>query len=126
MENVKKLTKRAGFEMVLGLLNEVEHEHKEELIEMVKNEIELLNKKATAKSQKDLEKAKVDNEMAEVIYNLLVEEGVAKTATELLEIVKNTYETMNVQKVTHLLTNLLAEERVKKEVIKRKSYYTAI
>lgn len=126
MENVKKLTKRAGFEMVLGLLNEVEHEHKEELIAMVKNEIELLNKKATAKSQKDLEKAKADNEMAEVIYNLLVEEGVAKTATELLEIIKNTYETMNVQKVTHLLTSLLAEERVKKEVIKRKSYYSAI
>lgn len=126
MENVKKLTKRAGFEMVLGLLNEVEHEHKEELIAMVKNEIELLNKKATAKSQKDLEKAKVDNEMAEIVYNTLVAEGVAKTATELLEILKATYETLNVQKVTHLLTNLLAEEKVKKEIIKRKSYYTAI
>lgn len=126
MENVKKLTKRAGFEMVLGLLNEVEHEHKEELIAMVKNEIELLNKKATAKSQKDLEKAKVDNEMAEIVYNTLVSEGVAKTATELLEILKVTYETLNVQKVTHLLTNLLAEEKVKKEIIKRKSYYTAI
>ena len=126
MENVKKLTKRAGFEMVLELLNEVEHEHKEELIAMVKNEIELLNKKATAKSQKDLEKAKVDNEMAEIVYNTLVSEGVAKTATELLEILKVTYETLNVQKVTHLLTNLLAEEKVKKEIIKRKSYYTAI
>lgn len=126
MENVKKLTKRAGFEMVLGLLNEVEHEHKEELIAIVQNEIELLNKKATAKSQKDLEKAKVDNEMAEVVYNTLVGEGVAKTATELLEILKVTYETLNVQKVTHLLTSLLAEEKVKKEVIKRKSYYTAI
>ena len=126
MENVKKLTKRAGFEMVLELLNEVEHEHKEELIAMVKNEIELLNKKATAKSQKDLEKAKVDNEMAEIVYNTLVSEGVAKTATELLEILKITYETLNVQKVTHLLTNLLAEEKVKKEIIKRKSYYTAI
>lgn len=125
--NVKKITKREAFNVVLEVLSNNEFNQKEEVVNIIKNEIDLLTKKATAKSQKDLDKAKKDNELATILYDILVEEGIAKTATELLSTrIKDVVPNINVQKVTHLLTSLLADEKVKKEVIKRKSYYSAI
>lgn len=125
--NVKKMTKKEAFNVVLEVLSNNEFNQKEEVVNIIKNEIDLLTKKATAKSQKDLDKAKKDNELATILYDILVEEGIAKTATELLSTrIKDVVPNINVQKVTHLLTSLLADEKVKKEVIKRKSYYSAI
>ena len=125
--NVKKMTKKEAFNVVLEVLGNNEFNQKEEVVNIIKNEIDLLTKKATAKSQKDLDKAKKDNELATILYDILVEEGIAKTATELLSTrIKDVVPNINVQKVTHLLTSLLADEKVKKEVIKRKSYYSAI
>ena len=125
--NVKKMTKKEAFNVVLEVLGNSEFNQKEEVVNIIRNEIELLTKKATVKSQKDLDKAQNVNELASLLYNILVEEGVAKTATELLSTrIKDVVPNINVQKVTHLLTNLLADDKVKKEVIKRKSYYTAI
>lgn len=125
--NVKKMTKKEAFNVVLEVLSNNEFNQKEEVVNIIKNEIDLLTKKATAKSQKDLDKAKKDNELAIILYDILVEEGIAKTATELLSTrIKDVVPNINVQKVTHLLTSLLADEKVKKEVIKRKSYYSAI
>ena len=125
--NVKKMTKKEAFNVVLEVLGNSEFNQKEEVVNIIRNEIELLTKKATVKSQKDLDKAQKDNELSTLLYDILVEEGVAKTATELLSTrIKDVVPNINVQKVTHLLTNLLADDKVKKEVIKRKSYYTAI
>lgn len=125
--NVKKMTKKEAFNVVLEVLGNSEFNQKEEVVNIIKNEIELLTKKATVKSQKDLDKAQKDSELATLLYDILIEEGVAKTATELLGTrIKDVVPNINVQKVTHLLTNLLADDKVKKEVIKRKSYYTAI
>ena len=125
--NVKKITKKEAFNVVLEVLGNSEFNQKEEVVNIIRNEIELLTKKATVKSQKDLDKAQKDNELATLLYDILVEEGIAKTATELLGTrIKDVVPNINVQKVTHLLTNLLADDKVKKEVIKRKSYYTAI
>ena len=125
--NVKKMTKKEAFNVVLEVLSNSEFNQKEEVVNIIRNEIELLTKKATVKSQKDLDKAQKDSELATLLYDILIEEGVAKTATELLGTrIKDVVPNINVQKVTHLLTNLLADDKVKKEVIKRKSYYTAI
>ena len=125
--NVKKMTKKEAFNVVLEVLGNSEFNQKEEVVNIIRNEIELLTKKATVKSQKDLDKAQKDSELATLLYDILIEEGVAKTATELLSTrIKDVVPNINVQKVTHLLTNLLADDKVKKEVIKRKSYYTAI
>lgn len=127
MVETKKLTKKEAYGIAIDLLGNCEHEHKEEVVRILQNEIELLNKKATAKSKKDLEKAEVDNKLANTLYNILMEEGLAKTATELLNTrIKEEAEGINVQKVTHLLSTLLVDKRVTKESIKGRTYYTAI
>ena len=123
----KKMTKKEAYNIILGVLANADIPQKAEVLEVVNNELELLARKATVKSQKDLDKAQKDSELATLLYDILVEEGVAKTATELLSTrIKDVVPNINVQKITHLLTNLLADDKVKKEVIKRKSYYTAI
>lgn len=123
----KKMTKKEAYNIILEVLANADIPQKAEVVDVVNNELELLARKATVKSQKDLDKAQKDNELATLLYDILVEEGVAKTATELLGTrIKDVVPNINVQKVTHLLTNLLADGKVKKEVIKRKSYYTAI
>lgn len=123
----KKMTKKEAYNIILEVLANADIPQKAEVVDVVNNELELLARKATVKSQKDLDKAQKDSELATLLYDILVEEGVAKTATELLGTrIKDVVPNINVQKVTHLLTNLLADDKVKKEVIKRKSYYTAI
>lgn len=123
----KKMTKKEAYNIILEVLANADIPQKAEVVEVVNNELELLARKATVKSQKDLDKAQKDSELATLLYDILVEEGIAKTATELLSTrIKDVVPNINVQKVTHLLTNLLADDKVKKEVIKRKSYYTAI
>lgn len=123
----KKMTKKEAYNIILEVLANADIPQKAEVVDVVNNELELLARKATVKSQKDLDKAQKDSELATLLYDILVEEGVAKTATELLSTrIKDVVPNINVQKVTHLLTNLLADDKVKKEVIKRKSYYTAI
>lgn len=127
MVETKKLTKKEAYGIAIDLLGNCKHEHKEEVVRILQNEIELLNRKATAKSKKDLEKAEVDNKLASTLYDILMEEGLAKTATELLNTrIKEEAEGINVQKVTHLLSTLLVDKRVKKESIKGRTYYSAI
>lgn len=128
MENVKekKITKKEGFTMLLEVIDKSGHEMAEDLKKMVENEIAILERKATTKTKADLEKAKQNAEMADTIYNILAEDGIAKSATELLKEVVEIYEGINVQKVTHILTGLLADNKAKRETLKGKSYYTAI
>ena len=126
MKNTK-ITKKEAFNVVLEVLGNNEFDKKAEVIEVINNELELLARKASAKTKADIAKAEVDKKLSDVLYAILVEEGIGKTATELLSTrIKNEVENINVQKVTHLLTGLLTDNRVKKEVIKRKSYYSAI
>ena len=123
----KKMTKREAYNIILGVLENSNIELKADVIEVVNNELELLARKASAKSKADIAKAEVDKKLADILYNILLEEGVGLTATELLNTrIKDEVDNINVQKITHLLTGLLADNKVHKEVIKRKSYYTAI
>lgn len=117
MEN-KKLTKREVFSKML----EVEAIASNELfVEFINHELELLDRKSSKSTQT---KTQIENES---IKNAIVEslERVAKavTITELQELDSKMASYSN-QKLSALLKQLVAENRVIKTVDKKKSYFS--
>lgn len=111
----KKLIKKDYYEMIMKETNNPE------IIAFCKHEIELLEKKSSKSSQT---KTQIENES---IKNAIVEslERVAKavTITELQELDSEMANYSN-QKLSALLKQLVAENRVVKTVNKKKSYFS--
>lgn len=103
-----KLTKKQKFEMILGLLAEVDNENVEMLTEFVNKEIEQLAKKNTKKVEAD--------ELKEAIYAVLKADSSYLTGGEVLAEVGNSlYPDATQAKVTARLTKLVNEGLVTKK-----------
>lgn len=117
MEN-KKITKREYFNTLRGI---VENLDREDLVEFIDHEIELLNKKATSKKPT---KIQVENEN---IKGLIIEglENLDKpvTISELQESDENLANLSN-QKISALLTQLIKDNKVVRVEDKRKAYFS--
>ena len=117
MEN-KKVTKREYFNTLRGI---VENLGREDLVEFIDHEIELLNKKATSKKPT---KIQVENEN---IKGLIIEglENLGKpvTISELQESDENLANLSN-QKISALLTQLIKDNKVVRVEDKRKAYFS--
>lgn len=114
----KKITKRDNFNTLRGI---VENLGREDLVEFIDHEIELLNKKATSKTPT---KTQIENES---IKNLILESlgnlNKPVTISELQESDEN-LATYSNQKVSALLTQLIKDNKVVRVEDKRKAYFS--
>lgn len=117
MEN-KKVTKREYYGMILGM---AEVQERQDLVDFINHEIELLDKKATSKKPT---KIQVENEN---IKGLIIEglENLGKpvTISELQESDENLANLSN-QKISALLTQLIKDNKVVRVEDKRKAYFS--
>ena len=122
------MTKKELFATLITLVENVDLPEvitatKEELVEKLEHEIELVSKKSTSKAS--LAKAKADKELTEKIKEVLAD-GTAKTVSEIqianpdLSVAAG----ISNSKVTSLLTKLVATGEVIKAKDKKKSLYS--
>lgn len=115
MAEIKKLTKKEKYGMVLDYIKD-----NEMLVEFINNEINLLTKKANSTSKT---KTQIENEnIKEKIVATLVEVAIPVTITELQskDVELATYSN---QKISALLTQLVSENKVARVVDKKKAYF---
>lgn len=117
------MTKKEMFALLDTIVDDSSLENKTEMHDFIKHEIELLSRKSSSKgmtkTQKENEKLK--NE----IFDSLLESGGFITVTELQKRDENLDQYSN-QKITALLSQLIKDGRAKKEVVKKKSFYSAV
>ena len=118
MAEIKKLTKKEKFGMVLDYIQD-----NEMLVEFINNEISLLTKKASssAKSKTQLENDNIKSRILEI----LTESKSKYTITDF----QNTYEEFSIskysnQKMSALFTQLVNENKIYKTIDKKKSYFS--
>lgn len=112
----KRLTKKEYFGMIREMVAD-----RDDLIEFVDRELELLNRKASSKSPT---KVQVENENIKTrLINALIEIAKPVTITELQE---NNEEmaTYSNQKLSALLKQLVDTNQVTKVIDKKKSYFS--
>ena len=115
-----KLTKKEKFNMVLAHIPT----ENTELVDFIKHEIELLERKASgsdkAKAKKDAEKEKLKAELLEA----MVELGKPTTVTGFLAESKAEVAKLSASKITNLLTSLKNDGKVVRAEIKKRPYYS--
>lgn len=115
----KKLTKRDCIEI---LMNMEEVKSNIDCMNFLKNELELLNNRKT--SPKTESKLKQQESVMNTIRAFLsIDKSKSYTATEIL---KNAFkgEEISIQKVTAMLKKMVEAKEVKKEVVKKTSYFS--
>lgn len=126
MATEKKITKAMKFADVKAILNGETPVHGcslDELIDFIDNEIALLAKK-NAPNSKAKTKANAENEARKtaILEVLTAEPNRLFTATEIVAVLNDPVN-MTSQRVSSLLTAMVAEGTVEKSTEKRKSYY---
>jgi len=114
----KKITKRDNYNTLRGI---VENLGRVDLVEFIDHELELLDKKASAKRPT---KVQIENENIKgLILKGLENLGRPVTISELQESEENLAILSN-QKISALLTQLVRESKVTRIEDKRKAYFT--
>ena len=117
MAEIKKLTKKEKYGMVLDYIKE-----NEMLVEFITNEMELLSKKSARTAPT---KTQVENEkLKEKIVATLVELNKYATISEIQEANVELAELSN-QKVSALLKQLVDTKIIEKMIDKKKAYFKA-
>ena len=115
-----KLTKKDKFDMVLDLIPA----ENTELVDFIKHEIELLEKKANGS---DKAKAKKNAENEKLKADLLValaEYGEPVTVSDFHDKSPSAVAMLSTSKLTHLLTTLKEEGKVVRTEIKKRPFYS--
>ena len=120
----KKLTKKEMFAMVIEVVNGVEVENREEMLNFLNHEVELLNKKSSKSGETKTQKE--NKVLMEQLKEALAEMTVPVTISEFQE--KSTHEiaTLSNQKLSALLKKLVESEEVVKTSDKKKSYFALV
>ena len=115
-----KLTKKEKFNMVLAHIPT----ENTELVDFIKHEIELLEKKANgsdkAKAKKNAENEKLKADLLEA----LAEYGEPVTVSDFHDKSPSAVAMLNTSKLTHLLTALKEEGKVVRTEIKKRPFYS--
>lgn len=117
MTNSKKLTKRDHFNALLSLS---EVQANPALVDFVKHELELLDKKNSADKKPTAQQVANDGIKDAIIEGM--ERDRLYTVTELIKEIAECNELTN-QRVSALLRQLISEGKVVKTIDKRKSYF---
>ena len=115
-----KLTKKEKFNMVLALIPA----ENTELVEFIKHELELLERKTTGS---DKVKAKKNAENEKLKADLLValaEYGEPVTVSDFHDKSPSAVAMLSTSKLTHLLTKLKEEGKVVRTEVKKRPYYS--
>lgn len=91
----------------------------QEIVDFVNHEIELLNKKNASASKKATKNQIANEGIKNDILDVLKDADSAMTATQIAESMG-----LSVNKVSALLKQLIEDNSVTREVIKRKAYFT--
>lgn len=121
MEKVKKVTKKERFEMIKEIVLNANVEDKNEMIEFINREIELLNKKRT--SGVKTAKQRENDELAEKLYEVLAEIGRPVTVSELQK-ENDEFGALSNQKVSALMKMLKSAGKVVRVDDKKKAYFS--
>ena len=127
------MTKKEMYVKVIALVNDSELADKAEIVEKLNHEIDLLNNRSSSSKPTAVQKANVA--IMDTIKAVLGEQDNPVTITELLadtrlqtyKVKKNdgvTMETMTNQKLTSLMKKLVDSGAVKKEMVKKKAYFS--
>ena len=120
----KKMTKKEMFAMVIEVVNGVEVENREEMLNFLNHEVELLNKKSSKSGETKTQKE--NKVLMEQLKEALAEMTSPVTISEFQE--KSTLEiaTLSNQKLSALLKKLVKSEEVVKTSEKKKSYFALV
>jgi uncharacterized protein (DUF2344 family) len=120
----KKITKREMFAMISTVVEKSEAENKDEMLKALAHEIELLDNKKSKSGQSAREK---ENEaLKEEIYAELIEINKPVTVSDFQAVTRFAPPEFSNQRMSALLNQLVKAGRVHKEIIKKKSYFSAI
>lgn len=115
------MTKSELFKNAIAVIEASSAENKEELIEGLNHEVELLARKASTPRKPT--KTQLENEeLKNAVYDFLDNEGEPRTIKNIMTDVEAVSGLSN-QRVTHLLTALCNEGKIKRSIIKKVSYY---
>lgn len=118
-----KITKREAFTKIWEILMA---QSETELAAVVEHEVELLNKRAST-PRKSEEAVAADNKLADEILATLSAGALTVSDMQKRNSALSVNEGVSCSKITSLLTNvLLPAGKVKREVIKRKAYYSLV
>ena len=119
-----KMTKKEMFAMVIEVVNGAEIENKNEMLEFLNHEIELLEKKNSRTGQTKVQK---ENEVLKVqLVEALAEMPEPMTISEFQEKSNHEVATLSNQKLSALLRALEKEGKIVKEIVKRRSYFSIV
>ena len=113
------MTKRENFMAIRGIVVD-----NAELVAFIDHEIQLLDKKSNT-PRKPTKTQKENAGFREDILNALQEVERAVTMKELFEICKP-INGLATQRVTHILTGLIKDGLVEREIVKKVRYYKAV
>ena len=115
------MTKSELFKNAIAVIETTSVENKAELIEGLNHEVELLARKASTPRKPT--KTQLENiELKEAIFGYLNEEDEPRTIKSITESL-DMLDGLSNQRVTHLLTALRNEGKVKRTVVKKVPYY---
>lgn len=118
---MKKITKKEMFAMVMEVVANSTVENKAEMENFIAHEIELLEKKSSKSGQSKTQK---ENEiLKEEIFAELSKLEDKVTVSEFQAVTRFAPPEFSNQKISALLNQLEKTGKVKKEVIKKKSYF---
>lgn len=124
------MMKKTNKEMFVTLINVVASANiaetdKQELTEFINSRIEQLDKKASTPSKKDIEKQELNARIAELVIKTLTE---LDKPVKCSEIIKANVElsAFSTQKLTPILTKLVANGKIAKTTVKRDTVYNII
>lgn len=117
----KKMTKKEMFAMVIATIEATEVENREEMVNFLNHEVELLNKKSSKSGETKTQKE--NKVLMEQLKEALGEMTEAVTISEFQT--KSTHEvaTLSNQKLSALLKKLVESGEVVKTTEKKKSYF---
>lgn len=119
-----KFTKREMFAMISAVVEKAEAENKDEMLKALAHEIELLDNKKSKSGQSAREK---ENEaLKEEILAELIEINKPVTVSDFQAVTRFAPPEFSNQRMSALLNQLVKAGRVNKEIIKKKSYFSAM
>ena len=115
------MTKSELFKNAIAVIETTSAENKAELIEGLNHEVELLARKASTPRKPT--KTQLENEeLKNAVYDYLDNEDAPRTIKDIMTDVEAVSGLSN-QRVTHLLTALRNEGKVKRTLVKKVPYY---
>lgn len=117
----KKMTKKEMFAMVIATIEATEVENREEMVNFLNHEVELLNKKSSKSGETKTQKE--NKVLMEQLKEALGEMTEAVTISEFQTKSSHEVATLSNQKLSALLKKLVENGEVVKTVEKKKSYF---